>query len=159
VIVQLGSAEQSGEAQRKFTALVNPVILEADQERRDFDGCLSFPGLFGETIRPHSLRLSGLDEQGQPFERTFEGFDAVVIHHEVDHLDGVLFIDRIERMQDLYRLEKDPSGKSIRAPVSSILSREIQPGNAGKPGLVRSSGSKDPSRDAASSTPIKPNRK
>jgi peptide deformylase len=158
VIVQLGSAEQSVETQRRFTALVNPVILEADQERRDFDGCLSFPGLFGETIRPHYLRLSGLDEQGKPFERTFEGFDAVVVHHEIDHLDGVLFIDRIERMQDLYRLEKDPSGKSIRVPVSSILSREIQPGHTGKPGLVRSSGSKDFSRDAASSTPINPNR-
>jgi len=159
VIVQLGSAEQSGETRRNFTALVNPLILEADRQRRDFDGCLSFPGLFGETVRPHYIRLSGLDEQGEPFERVFEGFDAVVVHHEIDHLDGVLFIDRIERMQDLYRLEKDPSGKSIRVPVSSILSREIQPGNAGKPGLVRSSGSKDPSRDAASSTPIKPNRK
>jgi peptide deformylase len=124
VIVQLGSLNCSKGSQREFTTLINPVILEADQERRDFDGCLSFPGLFGETVRPHYLRVSGLGEQGESFDHVFEGFDAVVVHHEIDHLDGVLFIDRIEQIEDLYRIERDPSGKSIRVPVSAILSSE-----------------------------------
>mgnify|MGYP001118916626 CR=1 FL=1 len=68
-------------------ALINPEIVEASGERRDFDGCLSFPGLYGETTRPHYLRVVGLDEDGNPFDRVFEGFNAVIIHHEMDHLD------------------------------------------------------------------------
>jgi peptide deformylase len=75
--------------------IVDPVILEAGRELPDFDGCLSIPGVYAETVRPHFMRLRGRDEQGEPFEWTLEGFDAVVVHHEVDHLDGILFIDRV----------------------------------------------------------------
>lgn len=124
MIVQLGASTSSNKTSREFAAFVNPVILEADQEERDFDGCLSFPGLFGKTVRPHYLRVSGLDEQGTPFERVFQGFDAVVVHHEIDHLDGVLFIDRIEKIDDLYRIEKDTNGRHIRVPLSDHLPKE-----------------------------------
>jgi len=99
-------------------ALINPEVMEAGNEERDFDGCLSFPGLYGETVRPHYLRVTGLDEAGHPFDRVFEGFDAVVVHHEIDHLDGVLFIDRVERMEDLYRVREAEDGKLVRVPVS-----------------------------------------
>jgi peptide deformylase len=102
-------------------ALVNPEIVESSDERKDFDGCLSFPGLFGETSRPHYLRVSGLDETGNPFDRVFENFDAVVVHHEVDHLDGVLFIDRIESLDDLYRVYVDDNGGLVRVPMSEIV--------------------------------------
>ncbi len=121
VIVQLGSAERSDGTSREFTSLVNPIILKAKNEKRDFDGCLSFPGLFGETVRPHYLRVSAQDENGNTFERIFEDFDAVLVHHEIDHLDGVLFIDRIESIDDLYRIEQDSKGKSVRVPFSKFL--------------------------------------
>ena len=75
--------------------IVDPVILEAGRELPDFDGCLSIPGFYAETVRPHLMRLRGRDEQGANVEWTLEGFDAVVVHHEVDHLDGILFIDRV----------------------------------------------------------------
>jgi peptide deformylase len=101
-------------------ALINPEIVKAGYEQRDFDGCLSFPGLFAETIRPHLLHITGLDEWGQPFEGIFGGFDAVVIHHEIDHLDGVLFIDRVERMEDLYGVRVDDNGHLVRVPVSVV---------------------------------------
>ena len=65
------------------------------RELLDYDGCLSIPGLYAETVRPHCMRLQGLDEHENPFEWTLEGIDAVVVHHEVDHLDGILFIDRV----------------------------------------------------------------
>lgn len=94
--------------------LINPEIVEAGGERRDFDGCLSFPGLYGETARPHHLRVRGMDEEGEPFERLFAGFDAVVVHHEIDHLNGVLFIDRVEDIKDLYRVRVDESGELVR---------------------------------------------
>jgi peptide deformylase len=102
-------------------ALVNPKIVEAHDERKDFDGCLSFPGLYGETTRPHYLRVTGLGEERQPFDRIFEGFNAIVVHHEIDHLDGVLFIDRIEKLEDLYRLSVNESGELVRIQVSSDL--------------------------------------
>jgi peptide deformylase len=83
-------------------AVVNPVIVEAAHDQLDFDGCLSLPGLYARTVRPHFIRLRGLDARGETFEWALEGFDAVVVHHEVDHLDGVLFIDRVASPSDLF---------------------------------------------------------
>jgi len=100
VVVRLGSGPDR--VAGPPTALVNPRILEAAREAPDFDGCLSIPGLYGETVRPHLLLVEGLDEEGRRFERRFEGFDAVLVHHEIDHLNGILFIDRIEDREKLY---------------------------------------------------------
>ena len=102
-------------------ALINPQIVEMSDERKDFDGCLSFPGLYGETVRPHHLRVVGMNEQGQPFDRLIEGFNAVVVHHEIDHLDGVLFIDRIESLNDLYTIHENKRGEMVKVPYTEIL--------------------------------------
>jgi peptide deformylase len=121
VTVRLGARNDwDVEAGAPF-ALVNPVIVASGDEEKDYDGCLSFPGLYGETIRPHSLRVTGIDENGNPFDQTYLGFDAVVVHHEIDHLDGVLFIDRIENLNDLYRVYMDGNGKPVRVPISEIV--------------------------------------
>lgn len=80
-------------------AVINPVVVEAGRELPDFDGCLSLPGFFAETVRPHFLRLHGSDEHGRRFVWTLEGFDAVVAHHEIDHLDGILLIDRLAKTE------------------------------------------------------------
>jgi len=125
VVVCLGGGQdEEGNAREPDPpiALIDPQIVEAGDERRDFDGCLSFPGLYGETVRPHRLRVTGLDEAGHPFDRVFEGFDAVVVHHEIDHLEGVLFIDRIESIEDLYRVREGEDGELVRAPVSADVS-------------------------------------
>jgi peptide deformylase len=118
VVVRLGGGGDNDTGPDPPIALINPRVIEAGDERRDFDGCLSFPGLYGETVRPHRLRVAGLDEQGKPFDRLFDGFDAVVVHHEIDHLDGVLFVDRARTKQDLYRLKRDETGKWVRVPLS-----------------------------------------
>jgi peptide deformylase len=117
VVVRLGGGRGGGTEPTPPIALINPKILEASDEKRDFDGCLSFPGLYAETVRPHYLRVTGLDEEGKSFDRVFEGFDAVVVHHEIDHLDGVLFIDRVESKEDLYRLQRAENGDWVRVPV------------------------------------------
>ena len=82
-----------------FTVLVNPVLepLGTDMEE-GWEGCLSVPGLRGVVPRYRRLHYSGLDAQGQFFERTVEGFHARVVQHEVDHLDGVLFPQRVQDM-------------------------------------------------------------
>lgn len=117
VVVRLGSHDENREGPEPPLALINPEIVEAKNDLRDFDGCLSFPGLYAETVRPHTLRVTGLDEWGQPFDRVFEGFDAVVVHHEIDHLNGVLFIDRVEKPEDLYRVKENEAGELVRVPV------------------------------------------
>jgi peptide deformylase len=121
VIVCLGSEMESNWRAGPPVALVNPQIVETGDERKDFDGCLSFPGLYGETKRPHHLRVTGMDEGGQPFDWFFDDFNAVLVHHEIDHLDGVLFIDHIERLEDLYRLSVNESGELVRIQVSGGL--------------------------------------
>ena len=118
IIVRLGAKADDEKQPGPMIALINPQIQVADDERKDFDGCLSFPGLFGETKRPHRLRITGLDENGIPFDQVFEGFDAVVVHHEIDHLNGVLFIDRIEQIEDLYRVRENEDGELVRVPIS-----------------------------------------
>ena len=121
VVVRLGGG-QGGEGEPGAPLpLINPKVIEAGNEERDFDGCLSFPGLYAETVRPHYLRVTGLDEAGHPFDRVFEGFDAVVVHHEIEHLDGVLFIDRVESIEDLYRVREDENGELVRVPMSVVV--------------------------------------
>ena len=127
VVVRLGGRNDWDPEAGPPIALVNPEIVEKGDERKDFDGCLSFPGLFGETIRPHYLRVTGLTEEGNPFDQIYQGFDAVLVHHEIDHLDGVLFIDLTESLDDLYRVYLDNNGKPVRIPMSNILQKMEQP--------------------------------
>jgi peptide deformylase len=119
IVVRLGGGRDGQSEPGPPVALINPVIVEAGHEQKDFDGCLSFPGLFAETVRPHLIEVSGLDEWGQPFDCIFGGLDAVVVHHEIDHLDGVLFIDRVDGVEDLYRARVDDKGHLVRVPVSA----------------------------------------
>ena len=80
--------------------LVNPVIVEQSGDQCGGEGCLSNPGQYGLVHRPAQLRLKAQDRYGKPFELEAEGYFAVAVCHEVDHLDGILFIDKAERMLD-----------------------------------------------------------
>jgi peptide deformylase len=82
-----------------FTVLINPSLEPlGDEMEEGWEGCLSVPGLRGVVPRYRRLRYGGLDAHGQFFERTVEGFHARVVQHEVDHLDGILFPQRVEDM-------------------------------------------------------------
>ncbi len=74
--------------------LINPVILEKFGEQQDMEGCLSVPDISGEVLRPQKVRIKAQDENGNYFE--LEGTDllARAFCHELDHLDGILFIDK-----------------------------------------------------------------
>jgi len=67
--------------------------------------------------------VTGLDEAGSSFERTFEGFDAVVLHHEIDHLEGVLFIDRVATPEDLYTIVENDDGERVRVPFRDVATK------------------------------------
>ncbi len=81
---------------------VNPIIEQASRWKVGREGCLSFPQYLANVKRAKKLVLSARDRDGQPTSHTFEGFPAVIVQHELDHLDGTLFIDRIRSIsQDL----------------------------------------------------------
>ncbi|MFT7670594.1 MAG: peptide deformylase [Planctomycetota bacterium] len=77
-------------------ALVNPKILKLSGPRTEYEeGCLSFPGIYGQVTRPDRVKISAQTVDGESFEAQYEGFQGRVIQHEMDHLEGVLLIDRI----------------------------------------------------------------
>jgi len=84
-----------------FTVLVNPKIVILTREvEEEWEGCLSVPGMRGIVPRYTKLRYSGFDIEGNPIERVADGFHARVVQHECDHLDGILYP---QRMTDLSR--------------------------------------------------------
>lgn len=121
VVVCLGSEIEGEWKAGSPRALINPRVIFEKDPRKDFDGCLSFPGLYGETIRPHHIQVTAMDEDGNPIEEVFEGFNAVLVHHEIDHLEGVLFIDRVETADDLYTLRKNERGEWMKVPFKIAL--------------------------------------
>ncbi|HLM76115.1 MAG TPA: peptide deformylase [Polyangiaceae bacterium] len=80
-----------------LTILVNPVIEPLTTETfENFEGCLSVPNLRGVVERLTEVRVTGLTREGEPFERRARGLTAGTFQHELDHLDGVLFVDRVK---------------------------------------------------------------
>lgn len=115
-IIELGPTNRYGEEiSLPFTVFVNPKLeLLTDELQGFWEGCLSVPGLRGFVERPKKLRVSFLNEKGEQKEIIAEGFLATVIQHELDHLFGVLYVDRIKDMKLLtYQEEYDQflSGK------------------------------------------------
>ena len=97
VIVMDLSRDDEAKAPRYF---VNPQILWASEETVPYEeGCLSVPEIYEEVERSAKVRLSYLNYQGEPVEEEAEGLFAVCIQHEIDHLDGVLFIDHLSRLK------------------------------------------------------------
>ncbi|MFO8143452.1 MAG: peptide deformylase [Dehalococcoidales bacterium] len=93
-------------------AIVNPEIVKRSGEREVTEACLSVPGYSGEIKRSLSVTVKGLDRQGKAIRIKGEGLMAQALEHEIDHLDGKLYIDRVESVDKLYRVvpESDAGG-------------------------------------------------
>jgi peptide deformylase len=90
-----------------LTVLINPKVTVLDGEKQGFwEGCLSVPEMRGYVERPRKIRVDYLDREGKPQSIEPEGFLATVFQHELDHLDGTLYIDRIEDRTKLAFLEE-----------------------------------------------------
>jgi peptide deformylase len=97
-----------------FTVLVNPQIVLLTREIEEgWEGCLSVPGMRGVVPRYTKLRYSGFDEEGAPVERVAEGFHARVVQHECDHLDGILYPQRMTDMSRFGFIEELFPGENI----------------------------------------------
>ncbi|GAB4361474.1 MAG: peptide deformylase [Methylohalobius crimeensis] len=79
--------------------LINPEILARSGEEESEEGCLSVPGIFEKVRRADRIKVRALDREGEPFEREAEGLLAVCIQHEIDHLEGKLFVDYLSPLK------------------------------------------------------------
>ena len=96
VLKRIAIVDDGGE----IIELINPVITESSGEQTGPEGCLSLPGEYGEVTRPMNVTVTALDRNGKIFTCKREGFVARAFCHETDHLDGILYIDKAERMLD-----------------------------------------------------------
>ncbi len=89
-----------------FVTLINPVVIKTEGKMiEDYEGCLSVPSVYGKVARPSKVRIKALTENGEDVRLKATGFLARTLLHEIDHLDGVLFIDHIKDKTDaFYRL-------------------------------------------------------
>lgn len=104
------AAPQIGMMRRMFVAepapgkvycFVNPEIVQLEGSQESEEGCLSVPGYVGLVERPEKIKIRGLDRNGDMQEYDFEGFEAIVMCHEFDHLEGVLYKDKAKEMYEL----------------------------------------------------------
>ncbi len=87
------------ETRNHLQVFINPEIFERDGKQVFEEGCLSVPGIFDEVERARHIRVRALDRDGQPFEIEAEGLLATCIQHEIDHLDGKVFVDYLSRLK------------------------------------------------------------
>jgi peptide deformylase len=96
-----------------YMVLVNPEITEWDGYAVGREGCLSVPDYTGNVIRAEKIKLEAFDPSGEQLQFEMEGFEARAVQHEMDHLDGLLFLDRlVSRRNDLFRRKNYQKGKS-----------------------------------------------
>ena len=87
------------ETRNALQVFINPEIMERDGKQVFEEGCLSVPGVYDEVERSRHIRMRALDRNGQPFELEAEGLLATCIQHEIDHLEGKVFVDYLSRLK------------------------------------------------------------
>jgi peptide deformylase len=96
--------------------MINPVIASAEGRARAEEGCLSMPDVSAEVTRPDRIVLEALDREGTPYRRELSGYAARAVQHEIDHLDGVFFLDHVSLLKRellLRKWKKEHRGESL----------------------------------------------
>jgi peptide deformylase len=107
VIESHSNPRYPGSPEIPFTVLINPVVSPLTELKVEgWEGCLSVPGLRGMVPRFEEIAVEALDRQGQPLKFTTKGFLSVVIQHETDHLEGIVYLDRMEDFGTLTYLDE-----------------------------------------------------
>ena len=103
-------------------AVANPVLTELEGEQAEEEGCLSIPGLWYVTTRAHRVRLSGQDLEGKPLSVEGEGLLARIFQHETDHLDGMLYLDRLSE-DDRKAAMSEMRAQELGGPIQRLRKR------------------------------------
>ena len=104
--------------------IINPELVEKSGSMYEDEGCLSFPGLFAKVRRAAKVKVRALNEKGLPIEINAEGLFAKALQHEMDHLDGVTFVDRLPL---LTRLKLKPTLLKLKAQWKKIDESKMKP--------------------------------
>ena len=97
----------SNEKEDKLMRFINPKVINYSQEVSEYEeGCLSLPNQFAKIIRPSKIKVSYLDLNGETIIKEFQGLEATCLQHEIDHLNGKLFIDHISKLRKNIILKK-----------------------------------------------------
>lgn len=113
-VLVMDIAEKDGDS--KPFVMINPVILERSKSEAVYEeGCLSVPGHYADVARPDKVRVRYLDRDGAEQEIAAEGFLATCLQHEMDHLDGILFVDRISALKRNMILRKLAKARKLAA--------------------------------------------
>ncbi|PKM97557.1 MAG: peptide deformylase [Elusimicrobia bacterium HGW-Elusimicrobia-3] len=104
--------------------IINPELVEKSGSMYEDEGCLSFPGLFAKVRRAAKVKVRALNEKGLPIEINAEGLFAKALQHEMDHLDGVTFVDRLPLLS---RLKLKPTLLKLKAQWKKIDERKMKP--------------------------------
>jgi len=104
--------------------IINPEMVEKSGSMYEDEGCLSFPGLFAKVKRAAKVKVRALNEKGLPIEINAEGLFAKALQHEMDHLDGVTFVDRLPLLS---RLKLKPTLLKLKAQWKKIDERRMKP--------------------------------
>lgn len=126
---QVGSARRVAvvDADGQKLVLVNPRIVEASGKGIAEEGCLSIPDLYADVTRPDRVVLEALDQDGKPYQRELTGLPARAVQHEIDHLDGILFLDHLSLLKRKRLLAR---WKKEHAEDPSYV-RPVKPASAG----------------------------
>jgi peptide deformylase len=87
------------ETRNQLQVFINPEIVSRDGEQTIEEGCLSVPGIYEPVTRPDHVKVRALDRDGKPFELEARDLLATCIQHEIDHLDGIVFVDHLSRLK------------------------------------------------------------
>jgi peptide deformylase len=108
--------EEDGEPVKEPRVFINPEILSHSEEEVPYtEGCLSVPDQYAEVLRPDHIRARWLDEQGKQHEEDLDGLLAICLQHEMDHLEGILFIDHLSKLKRDMVLKKLAKARKERA--------------------------------------------
>ena len=107
------------EAQNRPRVYINPEIVESEGSETCEEGCLSVPGIYAEVSRAEKVRISAQNPDGSSFEEELEGMHAICLQHEIDHLDGKLFVDYLSPLKQRMVIKKLEKQRKISGQKTS----------------------------------------
>jgi len=126
-VVELPEDEENNEPQQTYIVF-NPEIIKGRGEQIGYEGCLSIPGYIGEVARNEQITVEGLNEKGRPVRLKAEGYLARVFQHEIDHLDGILYTDRLTDPDTFQPVEVGQEETAeLQAATGSQAAAEMEP--------------------------------
>lgn len=120
IVAELHPDEDDPEQESLLFVICNPEVTGQEGEEVGEEGCLSIPGYVGEVARAARVVVRGQDEQGKAVQVACEGFLARIMQHEIDHLDGILYVDRLTSPDTLQKLEPEQNGPRRRRSKSEV---------------------------------------